>query len=252
MAEPVVLSESLGDYLESIYHLVRRNKVARVKEIAERMKVRLPSVSGALKALAERNLIRHDPYSLVTLTRSGEAAAREIVRRHEVLSDFFQKVLGADAETAERNACRVEHAVEPEITERLVSFLQFVESCPRAGLTWTQAFDRFCEHGGDLEECERCLVSSLDTVRRKRAGGRGEGSMDTTLKQIKPGHKCKVVRLGGAGAVRKRIADMGVTTGSVVEVERVAPLGDPIGIKVRGYHLSLRKEEADAITVEPL
>lgn len=71
-----------------------------------------------------------------------------------------------------------------------------------------------------------------------------------TLAELKPGQSGKVTALSGDGAMRKRITEMGLTRGSVVEVERVAPLGDPMDIKVRGYRLSLRKEEASGITVE--
>ena len=71
-----------------------------------------------------------------------------------------------------------------------------------------------------------------------------------TLAELKKGQTCKVVRVGGGGSVRRRILDMGVITGVVIEVEGVAPLGDPIHVKVRGYHLSLRKEEAANVEVE--
>jgi Fe2+ transport system protein FeoA len=70
------------------------------------------------------------------------------------------------------------------------------------------------------------------------------------LNQLKPKEKGKIVRLGGGGALRRRSLDMGVIPGAEVEVERVAPMGDPIEIKIKGYHLSLRKEEAANIYVE--
>ena len=73
-----------------------------------------------------------------------------------------------------------------------------------------------------------------------------------TLKDLKPGQKGKVLKINARGETNKRIVEMGVTPGAVVEVERVAPLGDPIDIKVKGYHLSLRKEEADGIEIEVL
>lgn len=71
-----------------------------------------------------------------------------------------------------------------------------------------------------------------------------------TLDTIKPGEKAKVLSLDGDREIKKRITEMGLTRGSVVEVERIAPLGDPMDIKVRGYRLSLRKEEASRVTVE--
>ena len=72
-----------------------------------------------------------------------------------------------------------------------------------------------------------------------------------TLDQLKPGQSGRIVRVGSVGSIRRRIVDMGVTRGTPIEVIKVAPLGDPIEIKVRGYNLSLRKGEAAGITVDP-
>ena len=71
-----------------------------------------------------------------------------------------------------------------------------------------------------------------------------------TLKDIKPGNSAKVVRINGAGPVKRRIMDLGLTKGTEVTVRKIAPLGDPIELTVRGYELSIRKDEAAAIDVE--
>ncbi len=71
-----------------------------------------------------------------------------------------------------------------------------------------------------------------------------------TLKQAKPGETVRVARLGGDGAVKRRIMDMGITKGVEVYVRKVAPLGDPVEVTVRGYELTLRKADADNIEVE--
>lgn len=71
-----------------------------------------------------------------------------------------------------------------------------------------------------------------------------------TLKDIKVGDSTTVVKLNGQGAVRRRIMDMGITKGVRIDVCKVAPLGDPVEIKVRGYQLSLRKADAEMIEVE--
>ena len=71
-----------------------------------------------------------------------------------------------------------------------------------------------------------------------------------TLRQAKIGDTVKVVKLHGGGAVKRRIMDMGITKGVEVYVRKVAPLGDPIEVTVRGYELSLRKADADMIEVE--
>ncbi len=71
-----------------------------------------------------------------------------------------------------------------------------------------------------------------------------------TLRQIGIGETVKVVKLHGEGAVKRRIMDMGITKGVEVYIRKVAPLGDPIEVTVRGYELSLRKADADMIEVE--
>lgn len=71
-----------------------------------------------------------------------------------------------------------------------------------------------------------------------------------TLKQAAIGNTVKVVKLHGEGAVKRRIMDMGITRGAEVHIRKVAPLGDPIEVTVRGYELSLRKADAEMIEVE--
>ena len=70
------------------------------------------------------------------------------------------------------------------------------------------------------------------------------------LRELKPGEKGRIVKIFGSGSVHRRILDMGITKGTQIEMERVAPLGDPIEVKIKGYHLSLRKEEAANIYVD--
>ena len=71
-----------------------------------------------------------------------------------------------------------------------------------------------------------------------------------TLRQAKVGQTVRVVKLHGAGAVKRRIMDMGITKGVDVHIRKVAPLGDPVEVTVRGYELSLRKADADLIEVK--
>ena len=71
-----------------------------------------------------------------------------------------------------------------------------------------------------------------------------------TLRDVRIGETCKVVRLHGEGAVKRRIMDMGITRNVEIYVRKIAPLGDPIEVNVRGYELSLRKADADMIEVE--
>ena len=246
------LSASLEDYLETIFQLTAHEDAARAKDIARRMKVQSPSVTGALRALATRGLVNYAPYDTISLTAKGRKAALEVVRKHEVLRDFLIHVLSVDADEADDAACRMEHSIPKAILERLVQFAEFVDICPRGGHKWIAGFGYYCEQGGTYESCEKCISLALEDVRRRKEHAQGEPMTTSRLSELKPGDRARVVRIDSAAALSRRVREMGMTPGTVVEVERVAPLGDPIDIKLRGYHLSLRKEDAGAIDVEPV
>jgi DtxR family Mn-dependent transcriptional regulator len=182
------VSASLEDYLEVIYGLIQKHRVARSRDIARRMEVTGASVTGALRALAEKELINYAPYELITLTEEGERLAEKVVGRHQALKEFFVTVLGVDQKEAGENACRIEHAVSEALMERLVRFVEFLHVCPRAGVRWLVGFRYFCEHpecGRSEAECEGCLSRLHDRFEPETeskpegtAAGAGTGSKD--------------------------------------------------------------------------
>jgi DtxR family transcriptional regulator, Mn-dependent transcriptional regulator len=247
------LTASLEDYLEAIFHIIAEKEAVRPKDIAKRLDVRNSSVTGALRALADRELIRYAPYDVITLTSQGKDAAKDVIRRHEVLRDFFVKVLAVEEPDADKAACQMEHSIPKVILERFIQFAEFVEVCPKGGAKWIAGFGYYCDHGNTTGNCARCIALTLDEVTKEgKQHGESKSAMTGKLGDLKPGQKGKVLKVISRGETNKRIVEMGVIPGTVVEVERVAPLGDPIDIKVRGYHLSLRKEEAEKIEVETL
>jgi DtxR family Mn-dependent transcriptional regulator len=125
------LSASLEDYLKAIFHIVAENEVARAKDVAGRLGVTRSSVTVALRALAERDLINYAPYEVVTLTAEGTRISKDVVRRHRTLQDFFIKALSVGSSLAEKAACDMEHALPREILEPLTDFVDFVERCPQ-------------------------------------------------------------------------------------------------------------------------
>ena len=137
------LSASLEDYLEAIYNLAQESDGARSKDIAEALGVARSSVTGALQALSDRGLANYRPYGCITLTRSGQTAAAEVVRKHNVLMSFFLDVLGVDKDTAQQAACKAEHALGPEIISRLLSFIMYVTESDKKGRDVAREFRRF-------------------------------------------------------------------------------------------------------------
>jgi DtxR family transcriptional regulator, Mn-dependent transcriptional regulator len=244
------LTASLEDYMEAIFHIASDRQAVKPRDIARRLKVSYASVTGALRSLAEKKLINYAPYDLITLTPAGAETAKDVVRRHEVLHDFLVDVLAVDDAEAGAAACQMEHSIPRTVMDRLIQFVEFVQTCPRGGNKWIQGFSYHCDHDGTQENCQQCIASCLEDVREKMDQRGAKGMITSKLKDLKPGQRCKIVKVRSRGETNRRILEMGVTPGSVVELERVAPLGDPIDVKVKGYHLSLRKEEADRIDVE--
>jgi DtxR family Mn-dependent transcriptional regulator len=242
------LTASLEDYLEAIFLIISEKDAVRPKDLAARLRVTGASVTGALRSLALRELINYAPYDEITLTSAGMAAAKDVVRRHEVLRDFFVKVLAVEESHADQAACRMEHSIPRDILERFVRFVEFVDLCPRGGTNWIEGFNYQCDHGQNPGQCEKCVTGVLEKV-RAATENKGE-EVSQRLRDMKPGQKGKVSAIGPNTAAVRRMVEMGVTKGTLIEVERIAPLGDPIEIKVMGYHLSLRRQEADGIQIE--
>ena len=151
-----LLSASLEDYLEAIFHIVKQKGAAKARDISQRLKVRNSSVTGAVQSLAKRELVNYAPYDVITLTKEGEKAARDVIHRHEALRNFLVTVLAVNEAEADSNACRMEHAISPTVLERLIQFVKFVETCPVGGAKWLEGKGYFCKYKGMFEECASC------------------------------------------------------------------------------------------------
>lgn len=139
------LTPSLEDYLEAILAVIREHRVARVRDIAGHLHVGMPAVTSALKTLAKRELVNYEPYQYITLTDRGRELASEISRRHDLLRRFLVGVLGVGPDVAEANACRMEHAIDPDVLEKLRKLAQFTQECPGDGKNWIELFRNYCE-----------------------------------------------------------------------------------------------------------
>lgn len=243
----------MEDYLEVIYELCGDGKGVRVKEIADRLGVSLPSVTSALRTLGDAGLVTHERYRAVDLTSAGRARADALVNRHDALVRFLTEILLVDIAIAEAEACRMEHAIGPTTLQRLVNFLQAVRRCPRGDPKWLNRLHARWQGQSCDDACDPCVLV-LDAPLEGVAAFEGRGVESSRrlipLSAIGPGVQCTVRHMRGRGPNRRRLADMGICRGVPLEVEKVAPLGDPIDIKVRGYHLCLRKDEAAQIMVE--
>jgi DtxR family Mn-dependent transcriptional regulator len=244
------LTESLEDYLEAIWHLVREKQVARSKDIADRLGVSKSSVTGALKNLASRGLVNYEAYQFATLTEAGRKAASEIVRRHEVIQEFLARILGLPEDVAEANACRIEHALDTDALEMMLSFVEFVVTCPRTKSGWTEGFQKFCHKHPDPNRCRKCLQDCEAGLEDAMAKPDRPGAESESLADLSTGDEARIVEIRPKDAVPRRLRDKGLAPGALVRVGKAHHAGKALAVRVRGYYVDLDRAEAEAVKVE--
>jgi len=147
------LTSVIEDYLEAIFDLNREKNFVRVKDIAERMQVKMPSVSSMLKTLNNRGLVKYRKYEFVELTKHGAYIGREIRHRHEILLKFLTKILNIDFKVANEEACKMEHTLSSSTLDSLTDFIEFIHECPRTGESWLEYFKEYQIHGRNSDTC---------------------------------------------------------------------------------------------------
>jgi DtxR family Mn-dependent transcriptional regulator len=240
----------MEDYLEAIFHISAEKQAARAKDIADRLKVNKSSVTGALRSLSEKGYVNYAPYDIITLTDKGKILAEDVVRRHETLKDFFIKILLLEEEEAEEASCKIEHAISNNILDRIINFVEFVEICPRGGQEWIKGFRRHCEKGDTSIRCANSISLCLQDLKKRKDFIRNSLKETVLLEEMDPGQRGKILKIQEHTELDNRLTDLGISSGSIIEVERQKSQADHIAVKVRGYHLSFRKNEAALISVE--
>ena len=121
---------TVQEYVEIIHDIQKRQKVARVKDIAQKRGVSRSSVSTVLNMLKKRKLVVHEQYGLVELTRRGEELGEYLDQRHQIIYDFLENI-------AEADACKLEHHISTETVEYLKHFLDFLKKTKKHELLET-------------------------------------------------------------------------------------------------------------------
>jgi len=145
---------SLEDYLEAIAMLKGQGGKVTVTALSKSVGVKKPSVYRALKRLSGADLVIHERYGDVDLTPKGARMADEICRRHKALFSFLTDILMVDPETAEQDACSMEHALSRDSIHRLEKFIDLVMRCYPGRPDWEDIFSQYVDHGKDDRSIE--------------------------------------------------------------------------------------------------
>lgn len=150
--KPVKLSENEEGYVETIYSLIREHGYARVADIADTLNVKPPSVTNMLQKLDEQKFVTYTRYRGVVLTPKGKLLAETLERRHQALKKFLI-MIGVSEETAEKDACEIEHKINRETIGKLTRFVEFVQSAPETPL-FLKHFKKFEKTGKRPKDCK--------------------------------------------------------------------------------------------------
>ena len=221
MSENIRISSSLEDYLEAIADLIDANGHAHSKELADRLMVKMPSVTNALQALAARDLIVYKPHQPVVLTAAGAQTAAVIRKRHQGLCRFFEEVLVLPHEEADVTACKVEHDIDENVLSKLIFLTDFLAADPDAVEVRKKLAQKMAELEPPAAPEELVLLNDLEN---------GQSGVIAHISMSLKG--------------MKKFADMGLVPGVSISLEGRAPLGDLLRVRLLDSVISLRGADA--------
>jgi DtxR family Mn-dependent transcriptional regulator len=126
----------MEDYLEAIYNLGKENRIARVKDIAVRLAVTMPTVTRMLKTLHAKGLVKYEKYEYAELTKIGACVGQQVRRRHRTLLTFLTEILKIEFMLADEEACKMEHALSTATLDRLGDLMAFAQARPIFEESW--------------------------------------------------------------------------------------------------------------------
>ena len=209
----------IEEYLESIYKLQQDQHPVSTSRLAEHLRLSPPSVSEMVKKLANKGLLSHTEKG-VCLTEKGKSIAKKVIRRHRLSERLLTDILGFRWDEVHEEACRLEHAISPEMEERIEKSLGNPRTCP---------------HGHPIPDKDGVLINEkVRPLSDLKAKGKG---IITSVFEEDP-------------RMLKYLASLGLIPGVSVRVEEVAPFGGPLIVCVSGSRYALGREVASRIKVK--
>lgn len=218
-----MVTESVEDYLGTIYVLTRRFPVAKTKDIAKALKVSPASVSEMLNKLAEQGYIDYEKYRGAKLTEKGMGVAKRVRRKHRLLERFLSEVLGLRHDKSHEEACKLEHIVSEESMKKICQMVH--------------APGKY-ERGKPFPECDdRCEVVLAKQSAPLTSLEEGE---EATISFLTCNNPAKV----------RRLISMGLVPGRKVMVEEKLPMNGPLLLRVDSSRVALARDFADLVHVK--
>jgi DtxR family transcriptional regulator, Mn-dependent transcriptional regulator len=234
-------SASMEEYLEALYTLTQDGQTATTSEISRKLNIAPPSVTEMLRKLADGGYINYLPYQGVTLTDKGFALAEKMTRKHRILERFLHDVLKIGNDKVHSEACEMEHSLSDSTERAMCQNLNSPARCPDDEKVIPPCDLDF----STCEECHKWEDADLDKVGSRKVNV-------TALSSLSRKQKARIAFIRGNKKSLCKLMDMGLTPGTLISVNRIAPLKGPMQIDVRGSQLALGDDIACNIFVEKL
>ncbi len=238
MPKNVTLSGNVEEYLELLYKLSPNGERVSTSMISENLKIAPASATQMLKKLADNDYVEYSPYKGAVLTENGLKIAKKITRKHRLLERFLCDILKIKSDKIHDQACEMEHVLSDDAERALCHLLEQPDTCPGDSV---------------IPECDLKFTTCEECKERKEIDVEEVGKRNENLipvLDLKEHKKGKVSFIRGDYKVIRRLLDMGITIGAVISVIKVAPLGGPVEVAVRGSKLALGRDIASNVFVE--
>ncbi|HUK51571.1 MAG TPA: metal-dependent transcriptional regulator [Terriglobales bacterium] len=210
-------SEPAEMYLETIYRLAENEGIARTTALAKSLGVSPGAVTNTLASLEAQGLVRRRAYKGVELTPKGRAVALRVLRRHRLAEQLLTKVLRMKWSDVHETACKLEHAMNGELTNAVERLLEHPKTCP---------------HGNPIPD----------------ETGRIRMENSQPLSDFQPKDKAVLVRITEERSDMLRyLASLGLMPGAVLEIQEKAPFDGPMIVKVMGASYALGRNVASVV-----
>ncbi len=240
------LSHAQEDYLKIILDLINSQRVARVKEIAQRKNVSMPTVTEAMRKMAQDGLINYSAHEYIDLTSQGEQAAQQMIGRHRFLQLFLEEILDIPTETANAEACLLEHQLSSITLERMILLYQFLTNCPHRTEDLMASLRQCLSIDGNSKNTDGrdCFFNTPfpHTTNDKHL-------IHLLLADLSEGQAAVVVMLGVNVEKLHEFISQGLVPGATLKMEHSGADDRPYVITINGLQIKIEPDLAKLIEV---
>jgi DtxR family Mn-dependent transcriptional regulator len=232
------ITPNIQEYLETIYKLSYNGERVKTTKISKNLKIAPGSVTQMIKKLEEIGYVDYSQYKGVKLTKTGLKEALNVTRKHRILERFLQDVLNLKDDVIHEQACEMEHSLSDEAERAMCQVLEHPDKCP--GESPIPACDF------QFKSCEECKTHQTGEV--SEVGKRNENLIP--LMDLKKNQEGRIAFIRGDYKVIRRLMDMGITIGAMVNMIKDSTLSEPVIIVIKDSKIDIGRDIACNVFVE--